>query len=353
MENLPVPVFICHADQDASLLRELEQHLAPLDGSIDIWHRGRVAPGTEPMKEASVRLGRASLIVHLVSSDYLASDLCRDEAKQAISREKDGVTNVAIIARACLWRSAMCVPAAVLPSGGMPVASWPNRDEAWTKVAEGVQGMIAIINRVAQLLKRLRVNNASLGEPSADEQAALDALDCVDQGSAAQNIAAGPPGESRKQGEELSASAASPLIEVPGSVHELLQVLEDRAASIRIDLHKYYSYVAVQEYLAEFEALHAAHMKSLREGMVVRAHELARRIHRLSWRLEADNCWRKHQLETPSVRYCHTEDAFTRGPMALTYLPKLKVRQSPHSSITQPTTIESYLEALRALQTSE
>ncbi|WP_437990879.1 TIR domain-containing protein [Sorangium sp. So ce145] len=353
MENVPISVFICHADQDASLLRELEQHLAPLDGSVDIWHRGHVAPGAESMREASVRLARAALVLHLISSDYLASDLCRDEAEQAISRENHGISNVAIIARACLWRSAMWVPAVVLPFGGMPVTSWPNRDEAWTKVVESVQATISIMNGAAQLVERLRTNIASLGEPSADVQAALDALGCIVHGPGAQNIAAGPPAKSRELGRELSASAASSLTEVPGSVHELLHVLEDRAASIRSDLHKHYSYVAVQEYLAEFETLHTAHMNSLREGMLMRAHELARRIHRLSWRLETDNYWRKHQMETPSLRYHHTEDAFTRGPMALTYLPELKVRQSPHSSITQPTTTEAYLEALRTLQTSE
>ncbi|UQA61782.1 toll/interleukin-1 receptor domain-containing protein [Polyangium aurulentum] len=348
MVNEPVSVFINYAAEDVSLLTELERHLAPLGKLMEVWHRGRVPLGSDLMREAAVHLAQARVVVHLVSSDYLANKTCCDQAEHAIKCEGDGVTNVAVIARACLWRSATSVPAVVLPTGGKPVTSWPSRDEAWTAVAEGIKSAVALAAAAREIFNTIRANLTASGDSVLE---------------AASDFAAGITGPSRSQnvyqvsnaehGGERSTRTGSSLPEIRDGVEELIQILEDRAATIRSELQKYYSHVDVQEYLAEFEVLHLAHTTSLREGMLIRAHELARRIHRLSWRLESESFWSKHQAKTPTLRYRLTDDAFAHGPIAQTYFPELKIRQLPHSSLTQPTADESYFEAISNIRKHE
>ena len=85
----PLKVFCCYAHADTSLLHELKAHLAGLERQklISTWYDRQVLAGTDRQQAIDSHLGAASLILLLVSSDFLASDYCYGiEMKRALER---------------------------------------------------------------------------------------------------------------------------------------------------------------------------------------------------------------------------------------------------------------------------
>src|SRR6185312_6386265 len=92
----PITVFCSFAESDASWLEQLERHLSTLrhEGSISTWNKSQIIAGSDRQSEVDHHLTTASLILLLISSDFLASNSCygtemqrvlqRHEAKEAI-----------------------------------------------------------------------------------------------------------------------------------------------------------------------------------------------------------------------------------------------------------------------------
>ncbi|GHO82608.1 hypothetical protein KSZ_06140 [Dictyobacter formicarum] len=93
---MPVTLFYSYAREDEALRDELEKHLSPLrrQGIISSWHDRRIQPRVEWAQAIDDQLNAASVILFLISPDFLASDYCygremrraleRHEAKKAI-----------------------------------------------------------------------------------------------------------------------------------------------------------------------------------------------------------------------------------------------------------------------------
>jgi TIR domain len=79
----------------------------------------------------------AKYVLLMITPDYLASDYCRRQMNRAEERERMGsVKVIPVILRQVKWSS----PALweLLPSKGLPVTNWPNREEAFADIAEGI-----------------------------------------------------------------------------------------------------------------------------------------------------------------------------------------------------------------------
>lgn len=84
-----IAVFYSYAHEDESLREQLEKRLSMLrrQGLISEWHDRQIAAGTEWAQEIDAHLETASVILLLVSSDFLASDYCYDiEMQRALER---------------------------------------------------------------------------------------------------------------------------------------------------------------------------------------------------------------------------------------------------------------------------
>lgn len=141
----PLNVFISYAHEDEPLRDELEKHLALLQRRelIATWHDRQVVPGMDWSQEIDHHLNTASLILLLISPDFLASDYCYGiEMERALARHQAGDARVIpIILRPVDWQG-QGAPFAVLqclPHDARPVTSWPNRDEAWLDVVKGIR----------------------------------------------------------------------------------------------------------------------------------------------------------------------------------------------------------------------
>lgn len=141
----PVRVFVSYAQQDEPLLRKLETHLASLkrQGAISTWHNRRIAPDTISTEVIDEQLEQASIILLLISADFLASDYCYQvEMQRALERDEAGLARVIpIIMRPVDWKGAPFSHLQALPTGARPVTDrrWQNQDEAFTDIAHGIR----------------------------------------------------------------------------------------------------------------------------------------------------------------------------------------------------------------------
>jgi len=79
----------------------------------------------------------ANFILLMVSPDYLASDYCRRQMDRAVERGQAGSAKVIpVILRPVEWRAPDFLE--ILPRNGQPVTNWPDRDEAFADIVEGI-----------------------------------------------------------------------------------------------------------------------------------------------------------------------------------------------------------------------
>src|SRR2546421_11257368 len=142
----PVSVFYSYAHEDEALQQQLETHLSLLrrQGLISEWHDREILPGAEWAGEIDAHLQTASIILLLISADFLASDYCYDEEMtRALERHKRGEARVIpIILRPCDWKTSPFAQLQCLPGDGKAVTTWQNSDEAFRTIAEGMRRII-------------------------------------------------------------------------------------------------------------------------------------------------------------------------------------------------------------------
>jgi TIR domain len=142
----PVEVFYSYAHEDASLRDTLEKHLSLLSrqGLIKEWHDRRIVPGTNWAQAIDEHMERASVILLLISADFLASDYCFGiEMKRALQRHQANEARVIpILLRPVDWNSAPFAHLQALPTGAKPITTWRNWDEAFADVAASIRKVI-------------------------------------------------------------------------------------------------------------------------------------------------------------------------------------------------------------------
>jgi len=148
---MTVSIFFCYAHEDEALLNKLKTHLKPLQrqGLIDVWHDRDISAGTEWEQEISERLNEATIILLLVSPDFMNSDYCYSvEMKRALERhERKESIVIPVILRPIYWQGVLGKLQA-LPTGAKPVGdrSWHNVGEALYDVAEGIRTVVEQIS---------------------------------------------------------------------------------------------------------------------------------------------------------------------------------------------------------------
>jgi hypothetical protein len=138
-----VEVFFSYAHEDEELRNQLAKHLKLLqrEGVITAWHDREITAGSEWAGQIDEHLNSAGIILLLISSDFMASDYCYDvELKRAMARhEAREAVVIPVILRPVKWSSASFGKLQALPKNAQPVTQWPNRDEAFVNIAEGIQ----------------------------------------------------------------------------------------------------------------------------------------------------------------------------------------------------------------------
>lgn len=148
----PVEVFYAYSHEDEEFLAKLEAHLSLLKRTSVItgWYDQEITAGTEWKNQTNRHIESASIILLLVSADFLASDYCYDiEMKRAMERHAEGTARVIpVILRDCIWRDAPFGKLQVLPKNATPIKNWADQDEAFRDVVEGIKRAIVEITKI-------------------------------------------------------------------------------------------------------------------------------------------------------------------------------------------------------------
>ena len=149
----PVEVFYSYAHEDEVFRNELETHLSLLrrQGLITAWHDRHIQPGTDWAQAIDQHLEHASVILLLISADFLASDYCYGlEMQRALERHQANEARVIpILLRPVDWNKAPFAHLQALPTGAKPITKWRNRDAAFTDVAAGIRRVIEDLSSLA------------------------------------------------------------------------------------------------------------------------------------------------------------------------------------------------------------
>src|SRR5262249_30765264 len=145
-QTTPIEVFYSYAHEDEPLRRELEKHLSLLQriGLISSWHNRQIALGTDWAEAIDEHLNAASIILLLISPDFLASDYCYGvEMWRALERQRNGEAYVVpVLLRPVDLQEAPFAPLPCLPRDSRPVTSWPAQDEAFLDIARGIRTVV-------------------------------------------------------------------------------------------------------------------------------------------------------------------------------------------------------------------
>ena len=146
----PLQGFISCADRDQDLKEELKIGLADLErkGLVKFWDYQEIKAGAEWEREIGHRLDSADIVLLLISRHFVGSNYCwTREMPRAMDRHNQGkAVVIPVLLRATPnWKTHPYADLNVLPgkpSGrpdlGEAVESWPDREEAWTRVVEGI-----------------------------------------------------------------------------------------------------------------------------------------------------------------------------------------------------------------------
>src|SRR5262249_47979572 len=108
------------------------------------WYDHYISPGSNRTQAISVHLERASVILLLVSADFLASDYCYGvEMQRALDRHQNKAACVIpILLRPVDYKDAPFAQLQALPTNTKPITSWSNQDEAFADVVSGLRQAI-------------------------------------------------------------------------------------------------------------------------------------------------------------------------------------------------------------------
>ena len=136
-------VFVSYCHTDEHMKDQLVKHLSPLkrSGLICEWHDRKITGGENFGDAISSNLESASIILLLVSIDFINSQYCYDiEMDAALKRhEEKQCLVIPIILRNCLWQQAPFAKLQALPKDARAVSSWPSPDDAYVNIAEGIK----------------------------------------------------------------------------------------------------------------------------------------------------------------------------------------------------------------------
>lgn len=144
--SLKPHIFLSYAHEDEDLKKELDKHLMPLkrSGKIETWNDRELIAGQEWNAEILSELNKADIILLLISSGFIASQyIWEKELTIAMNRHNEGKSKVVpIIIKSCLWQDMPFAKLQALPGNAKPVATYENRDDAFTEIALAINKLV-------------------------------------------------------------------------------------------------------------------------------------------------------------------------------------------------------------------
>ena len=142
----PLSIFISYSKNDNDLRQELHTHLSSLRrrNIVSNWDDRHIIGGELWDDTIKTKLREADIILFLVSASFINTDYIWDyEIPIAEEQRRNGKARVIpIILKPCQWTKLDFAKQQALPSKGVPINSFPDRDTAWLEVVESIEKVI-------------------------------------------------------------------------------------------------------------------------------------------------------------------------------------------------------------------
>lgn len=138
-------LFYSYSHKDEDFRDEIAKHLDIFTekGLLDQWHDRKILSGSKLNDEIRAEMLSSDIILLLLSSNFLASESCKKEMREALRLSENGTCVIPVVLTPCAWKDVKGVRELMaLPADGRPVTDWPNRDKAFLDIYEGVKEVI-------------------------------------------------------------------------------------------------------------------------------------------------------------------------------------------------------------------
>ena len=174
---MTVNIFLSYAHQDQALQEELIKHLSGLrkKGRMNHWSASQISGGLNQKAEILDHLNKAHIVLLLISPDFFASNSCCDiEMPQALARHKENQARVIpVLLRPFHLEHTSLAQLKALPTQGTAITLWPDRDDAFVDVVEGIA---QVIEELQNEVSHSEHTDAPPSPQQADNQQTLSAL---------------------------------------------------------------------------------------------------------------------------------------------------------------------------------
>jgi len=154
IQRRPLKLFISYAHEDERWRAKLAPNLGLLvrEGLVEVWSDLQIVAGAKWDEEIKKKLEEADLYLLLISVDLLNSDYVQDVELPIARRRHDEnkARLIPVIVRKCSW-SRYVGDIQGLPTAARPIKQWPDKDQAFFSVEEGLR---KTIDEVRKLLGR-------------------------------------------------------------------------------------------------------------------------------------------------------------------------------------------------------
>ena len=143
----PLRLFYAYSHKDQKYREDMETALNLLQrrGLLKQWSDRSIVPGTSISKKRDSELKNADIVAFLISPDFIGSEECINEWKDAKKMVDEGALKlrVPVILRDCSWLDFIGEDdVKALPEDGKAIVGFSNKDEAWKQVYEGIKQTI-------------------------------------------------------------------------------------------------------------------------------------------------------------------------------------------------------------------
>lgn len=141
-----IEVFFLYADaeEDKKWINKFEKHLSLLQRQdlITTWHKGKLEPGSDTKDFMSEHLSTASIILLMVSSDFMEYYRESSDVEKALAKRKEGARVIPIILRASDWETSSFGGLQPLPYNRKPIKNWKDDDQAFLEVTQSLRKVV-------------------------------------------------------------------------------------------------------------------------------------------------------------------------------------------------------------------
>ncbi|WP_437753888.1 TIR domain-containing protein [Sorangium sp. So ce1389] len=138
----PKRILLVHAVDDCDAAQRLKRHLGvPRRKDLLVTTVDDIPPGAPWREEMDRLVDEADLVVALLSSDLLSSDLWDHELSR-IRERRPALRLAPVLARSVSLEGTIFDAGQVAPRSGIPVAAHALADEVWTEIARELRGLL-------------------------------------------------------------------------------------------------------------------------------------------------------------------------------------------------------------------